>query len=194
MNIYALLAHHKKDSLCGHLYKELVTDLERRGHNVDSLYLYEHAADIPFWIPSKPQTEREQAQLAFFEQNKQRIMQADGLLIVFPIYWYSVPGILKCWIDLISTYAWEIPQRGARKANPRHSIKNAQFVSIADLPNWYLRLFTGNTAQRQLRETFKFMGVQNIAHYQIGSVHTLNTDRVDKHVSKLVTQSQKLFG
>lgn len=35
-----------------------------------------------------------------------RIDQADSLVLVYPIYWWSLPGLLKGWIDRVFANGW----------------------------------------------------------------------------------------
>lgn len=35
-----------------------------------------------------------------------RLDRADSLAFVFPMYWWSVPGLLKSWFDRVLTRAW----------------------------------------------------------------------------------------
>ncbi|MBN3340999.1 NAD(P)H-dependent oxidoreductase [Pectobacterium brasiliense] len=35
-----------------------------------------------------------------------RIDHADALVLVFPIYWWSMPGLLKGWIDRVFSNSW----------------------------------------------------------------------------------------
>jgi len=35
-----------------------------------------------------------------------RIDNADALVLVFPIYWWSMPGLLKGWIDRVFSNGW----------------------------------------------------------------------------------------
>lgn len=35
-----------------------------------------------------------------------RIDRADALVLVYPIYWWSLPGLLKGWIDRVFTNGW----------------------------------------------------------------------------------------
>ncbi len=40
------------------------------------------------------------------EIEQQRIERADTLIIVYPVYWWSMPAILKGWIDRVFTRGW----------------------------------------------------------------------------------------
>ena len=35
-----------------------------------------------------------------------RIARADALVLVYPVYWWSMPGLLKGWIDRVFTNGW----------------------------------------------------------------------------------------
>jgi NAD(P)H dehydrogenase (quinone) len=37
---------------------------------------------------------------------QKRIDRADALVLVYPVYWWSMPGLLKGWIDRVFTNGW----------------------------------------------------------------------------------------
>lgn len=37
---------------------------------------------------------------------QQRLDRADALVLVFPVYWWSMPGLLKGWIDRVFANGW----------------------------------------------------------------------------------------
>jgi len=37
---------------------------------------------------------------------QKRIDKADALVLVFPVYWWSMPALLKGWIDRVFTHGW----------------------------------------------------------------------------------------
>ncbi|MFT3800595.1 MAG: NAD(P)H-dependent oxidoreductase [Burkholderiaceae bacterium] len=44
--------------------------------------------------------------LAEVAAEHQRIDRADALVLVYPVYWWSFPGLLKGWIDRVFTQGW----------------------------------------------------------------------------------------
>lgn len=40
-----------------------------------------------------------------------RIDRADALVLVYPVYWWSMPGLLKGWIDRVFTNGWAYDER-----------------------------------------------------------------------------------
>ncbi len=192
--IYAVLANHNPSSLSSKLFAHATDHLERQGAFVDRLDLYKHHADIPFYFPHKPIEEHgipALQEFPFFHENKERFMEADYLLIVYPIYWYSTPGILKTWIDLITNFAWQ--HKGGSRAQALHKIKHALVVQSSFQPLWRRRWLDGDLERRQLSKTFDFIGIKQYTFYDIGSVHKLSPDDIEKHATSLVKQCSKQF-
>lgn len=183
--VLAILAHPNKDSLNGRFFYSTVQHLQQQGITVDVLDLYQHADRIPFYISQKQLDEND-----FFKENRELFMAADRLFIVYPVYWYAVPGILKCWIDLITNYAWKY--QGDRYAKPLHKIEKALVVNTASMSNWAKWLYTRNSASEMLKETFKWMGIKNYDFYEVGSTSKLTTAKIDAHLAKIAKKSDWL--
>lgn len=46
---------------------------------------------------------------------QQRIDRADAVILVYPVYWWSMPGQLKGWIDRVFTNGWAYQDGGDGK-------------------------------------------------------------------------------
>lgn len=69
------------------------------------------AADIAAHLREGPSPEDVVAEQA-------RIDRADALVLVYPVYWWSMPGLLKGWIDRVFSNGWaydDIPGNGTIK-------------------------------------------------------------------------------
>ncbi|MDR0259867.1 MAG: NAD(P)H-dependent oxidoreductase [Comamonas sp.] len=53
-----------------------------------------------------------------------RIDRADALVLVYPVYWWSFPGLLKGWIDRVFTNGWayDHEERGIWQRLPVHLV------------------------------------------------------------------------
>lgn len=191
MKIYAILAHHDKTSLSSSLFYSAVDALNAAGHTVDVLDLYLRANEIPFYASSKPDAIPTLHTSSFFHENKERFLAADGLIIVYPIFWYSVPGILKCWIDLITNFAWKFQKNS--KTLPLHSIKKAFIINSSMEPWWYRRFLTTNPSRRQIERTFDFMGIADYHFYEIGNAHALTEEKKLTLRDAIIKRSIKIF-
>lgn len=179
--ILAILAHHNKESLDAYLYLQTIAELEKQGHTIDVLHLYDRSKEIPFYLPVK-----DLEPYPFFLENKERFLEADALLIVFPIYCFAVPGILKCWLDLL----------GAQLETIAKSPKRPQkvfVISSSGAPGWYLRFFAHNNPRAMLSSCFRFMKIAKKKFYHVGMTGNLNEKKVSKHLSAIITQTCSFF-
>lgn len=46
-----------------------------------------------------------------------RIERCDALCLVFPVYWYGMPAMMKGWVDRVWTYGWAYDQVGDPNAS-----------------------------------------------------------------------------
>lgn len=188
MRIYAIVAHDRKNSLTQELFHSLLNYLTpKKNITLDILDLYDRANDIPFYWSDFEKL----SSYPFFQENKERFMKADRLIIAFPVYWYSTPGILKCWIDLITKFAWDYEQ--GFYAKPLHSIRKTLVISTTMSPSWYNRYILGNPAHHQLKYTFKWMGIFDQLFYEIGNTKQLTDKKFSEHIKNIYTLGDKLL-
>ncbi len=186
MRILALVAHDKPTSLTKRIFQHAIETLKQQSNcTIDVLDLYERANEIPFYSSDRAHLEAH----PFYQENKERFMQADRLLIVFPTYWYSTPGILKCWFDLINQFAWKF-QGKYQPAHPLHRIKKALAINLTITPRWYNWLFLGDPARKQVQLTLQFLGIKPTMH-TVGNSTSLTETQLKKqlqNVEKLCKQ------
>jgi NAD(P)H dehydrogenase (quinone) len=183
MRVYAILAHDKNSSLNASIFNRIIENIKSKKIDVKVVNLYDYADKIPFFIHDKEKLES----IPFFQETKENILTADRLLIVHPIYWYSVPGILKAWIDLITNYAYKYEKGLYAKA--LHKIKKAMVVNTSMAPLFYRKYLTCNTATKQLKETLKFIGINNISFYEIGNVYKMDKQKFENHIENILKVS-----
>ena len=184
MKIYAIIAHDKQDSLNHYIFNQITKYLESKNITVDKLDLYDYEKEIPFYYHNRDKLEKN----IFYKENKKRFMQADSLLFVYPVYWNSVPGILKCYLDLITNFAWKFVTGPNAKA--LHKIKKAFVISTASSQ------FPENDPMHNnsvLENMFKFINIPEYKFYGIGKVDSITKEEVEKHLEKIFDLLDKLF-
>ena len=194
MRVLAVLAHDRKDSLNAYLFNKLIEHLKAEQCEVDILDLHDRAKDIPFYSSIRDPFTGGYPLLdtnPFYQELKDRFMAADRLVIVHPVYWYSVPGILKCWIDLITNHFWRY--EGGIWATPKHKIKKMLIVHTASASWLTYKFVLANTARTTLWQTFRWFGIPKVYFYEIFSVYSQNERTVARHVNKILKLSKKLL-
>eukprot|EP01029_Cantina_marsupialis_P022765 TRINITY_DN557_c0_g1_i12.p1 TRINITY_DN557_c0_g1~~TRINITY_DN557_c0_g1_i12.p1 ORF type:complete len:243 (-),score=72.65 TRINITY_DN557_c0_g1_i12:85-813(-) len=109
-----IYAHPEKKSFCNSMKMQTIETLEKQGMEVMVSDLYEME-----WDPvSGPKNFKDQQDKEFYKQpieeahalktdsfsddikaEQEKILKADLLVFVFPLWWGSVPSIMKGWID-----------------------------------------------------------------------------------------------
>ena len=100
----------------------------------------------------------------------QRLLEARHVVVVTPVWWGSVPALLKGFFDRLL-----LPKRAYRvKANglPEGLLsgRTGRVIVTMDSPWWYLRL-AGDTTMRHVRQTtLRFCGISRVKATRIGPV------------------------
>lgn len=59
-----------------------------------------------------------------------RIDRADALVLVYPVYWWSFPGLLKGWIDRVFTQGWAYDESPDGKLEKKLNRLQVHLVAI----------------------------------------------------------------
>lgn len=148
-----VLAHPLPESFAASAAKTVVETLEAKGHTVDLLDLYAEDFD-----PRLSAAER----AAYMEPGYQptevsgiveRLKAADGLVLVFPQWWFNLPAIMKGFIDRIFVpgVAFGHDKAGGRIVPLMTNIRSFWVVTSTGSPWWVVHLYMGNPVKRILK-------------------------------------------
>lgn len=179
MKVYAIFANDNTKGTTHKIFSHAVEALKDTGHDIDILDLYQREHDLPFFRHDRAHMENQ----PFYIENKERFLQADTLLIVFPLFWYSVPGILKTWIDMINGWAYKY-QSGIH-AQPLHHIKKVIIVYSAMQDKSHLQDSLQSPVENQLLETCAFIGIPEVKIHLVDNVIKLTPEELDKHLHEI---------
>lgn len=102
MKVLVVMAHPRRDSLTGQITDAVAAGLADAGHDAEIVDLYGEGFDPLIMPPDEPDWEREDK---VYAENTQaeiaRLQRNDGIILVFPIWWWSFPAIMKGWIDRV---------------------------------------------------------------------------------------------
>ncbi|MFD6417482.1 NAD(P)H oxidoreductase [Streptomyces sp. NPDC060194] len=115
-----VIAHHRTDSLTAHTGRTAAARLEAAGYRVDLLDLHAEGFDPRMGTADQPDwSDRDKAYSDEVRAHMRRILDADAVVAVFPVYWQSVPAILKGWIDRVWNYGFAYGRSRPRLAGKR---------------------------------------------------------------------------
>ena len=105
MKILIVYAHPSSSSFCNAILQAVQSGLSEAGHEFKVADLYAENFQ-PAMI---------EADFAQFQgkplpdeilKEQERVEWSDGIVFIFPIWWWSFPAILKGWVDRVLSYGW----------------------------------------------------------------------------------------
>ena len=108
MHALIVVAHHDPQSLTHSVAAEVGAGLSASGHTFEIADLAAEGFD-PRYSAADHRVHRTRATPpADVEAEQARIDRADALVLAFPIYWWSMPALLKGWVDRVFVNGWAI--------------------------------------------------------------------------------------
>ncbi|MFB6621875.1 NAD(P)H oxidoreductase [Streptomyces sp. NPDC056374] len=115
-----VLAHPRTDSLTAQVAARLHARIEGEGGTVDVLDLYAEGFDPALRPEDEPDWEnREKVYSPEVHAHMDRVLAADDIVVVFPVWWFTPPAILKGWIDRVWNYGFAYGRSRPRLAGKR---------------------------------------------------------------------------
>ena len=107
MRILLVVAHPRRGSLTHRAAEGFARAAEAGGHQVEWADLMAEGfdpvlrlADEPDWSdPAKPWAPEVRAEMA-------RVQRNEATVLVFPVWWWSMPAVLKGWVDRVWAKDW----------------------------------------------------------------------------------------
>ncbi|MBC3258174.1 NAD(P)H-dependent oxidoreductase [Pseudomonas paralactis] len=108
MHALIVVAHHDRQSLTHGVAAQVGAGLTAAGHTFEIADLAAEGFD-PRYTAADHRVHRAHATPpADVLAEQARIERADALVIAFPIYWWSMPALLKGWVDRVFVNGWAI--------------------------------------------------------------------------------------
>lgn len=108
MHALVVVAHPDPKSLSHGIAAQIAegVSLSGAGNSIEIADLAAEAFDPRFGLADIAAHRREAPPPAEIIAEQARIDRADALVLVYPVYWWSMPGLLKGWIDRVFANGW----------------------------------------------------------------------------------------
>lgn len=181
MRFLVILAHPLKESFAAGVAATVREGLEAKGHFVDFLDLYEEDFD-----PRLTAAERGGYFSGAYDASAvspyiERLKAADGLIFVFPQWWFNVPAILKGFIDRIFVpgVAFDNDAAGGRIIPTLTNIRHFWCFTTTGSPWWIVHFYMGNPVKRQLKKGVAYFCSKSV-DFRMFSLHNMDQSRPEK--------------
>ena len=127
-------------------------------------------------------TELEPDLLASWE----KIKWAEHIVIIFPIWWGSMPAMMKGFFDRLFLPGFAFAYReNSVWWDKLLTGKSAHIITTMDTPYWYFRLVYGNPGINQLKKTIlEFCGIKPVKVTVFSPVKKMKTEVLKKYIVK----------
>ena len=105
MHILTVLDHPSPQSFSAAAAARFMSGCEAAGHTVELADLHAEGFD-PRWSMADITREGAAAAGTDIAAEQARIMRAEAICLVFPLFWWGMPAMMKGWLDRVWSYGW----------------------------------------------------------------------------------------
>ena len=179
--------HPDATSLCAALAGSHAEGLRAGGVHVELMALRELVFDPILRVgyqgqqPLEPDLQRAQ----------QLIADARHIVVVVPVWWGSMPALLKGFFDRTLERGWAFRYQSKGMPEGLLAGRSARVIVTSDSPAWYLRFVQGDPTVRSLvRSTLRFCGLKPVDLTRIGPVHKSSAEQRRRWLDQVKAQGQ----
>ncbi|WP_298263420.1 NAD(P)H-dependent oxidoreductase [uncultured Lutibacter sp.] len=124
------------------------------------------------------------------KEAQEKLKWANHIVWVYPIWWGSVPAIMKGFLDrvLLPGFAFQ-KRQNSLWWDKLFISKTSRIICTLDQPSWYYKWFYGNPNHNAMKKlTLKFIGVKSVKITTIGPIRLSK----DKFRTKWLKKVEKL--
>lgn len=121
------------------------------------------------------------------------ILWADHMVWIYPVWWGSVPAIMKGFLDRVLLPGFAFKHREGSPWWDRYLTgKTARLICTMDQPPWYYRIRYGAPSHHAIKKlTLKFCGVKKVKITSIGPIRNSKPEFRKKWISKIESLGQR---
>lgn len=175
MRLLVVHAHPVAESFQGALYRTALDALAGR-HEVRGLDLYGEGFDpvlpregrLAYHTPGQNQ--------AGLEAHIDHLRWAQGMVFVYPTWWYGLPAILKGWLDRawLPGVSFTMPEPNRPVGPLMRHVRLLGGISTYGAPWWFTRLIVGDPGRRTILRGLRPLCARRcrtfwLAHYRMDS-------------------------
>jgi len=144
MRLLVVFCHPSRKSYGAALYDRACRTLRAAGHDVRTTDLYREGFDPVLsteeWEDYLENTDRI---IAKHPGHVEDLQWAEGLVVIYPTWYYSAPAVLKGWLERVWLPGVTFEVSDAKERRPKSKLRNIRlFVGIttSGSPWWWIRL------------------------------------------------------
>jgi putative NADPH-quinone reductase len=181
MRFLVLYGHPLKDSYQSALHRCVVDSLEKAGHQVDDCDLYAEEFQPVLSRDERRDYHDTEANRAHAKKEILRLQSCQGIVTVFPTWWYGMPAILKGYFDRVWVPGVAFEVVDGRTRPLLNNIARFGVVTTYGSP-WWLNKLMGDPSKQVLMRGIRHLFPGNartlwLAKYGLDFIDTMSCER-----------------
>ncbi len=196
MNILVVYSHPVPESFNAAIRDAAVEALSRAGHSVRLLDLHAEGFDPVMGCDERRAYHTRGENEALVADQLALLREAEGLLFVYPTWWYGLPAMLKGWLDRVWVphVTFALPEDGQAIRPLMTHIRFLGIITTCGAPWWFSKLI-GEPGRRTILRGIRALCARRcrtlwLAHYKMDSSTAESRaaflERIDRRLARLV--------
>jgi NAD(P)H dehydrogenase (quinone) len=171
MQVLVIYCHPRPDSFSAALRDAAIEGLTAAGHAVELRDLHAEGFDPVLSTAQRGAYFEDKENTRGLEDHVAALRRAEGLLLVYPTWWFGMPAMLKGWLDRV----W-LPGVAFRLGGPKAlepllaNIRRIGVVTTYGSP-WWLLLWVGWPDRRMVRRGLRPLCARGCRTHWLGLTH-----------------------
>lgn len=156
MRVLLVYCHPVDSSFNAATHAAVREALVEAGHQVDDMDLYAEGFDPVLSRQDRLEYHDTSVNTQRLAGHVERLRAADAVVMVFPTWWYTMPAMLKGWLDRVwlPGVAFGLDESGVISPLLRN-IRKLGVVTTSGSPWWLVHLYLGNPLKRVIGRGLK---------------------------------------
>lgn len=161
MRFLVIYGHPVEDSYQSALHRCVVKSLAKAGHEIDDCDLYAEEFQPALSATERRDYHNTNANRVYAHKEIERVLRCQGIVMVFPTWWYGMPAILKGYVDRVWVpgVAFEVVQGCTRPL--LNNVVQFSVVTTYGSP-WWLNKLMGDPSRRVLMRGIRHLFSRNV--------------------------------
>ena len=204
MRVVVIFNHPYENSFCAAILKSVQKGLLAGSHQCDVIYLDRddfdpvmRSKDLQAFVMARTDPESaEQLLDAQVLDYKERLRDAEHLILIFPIWWELMPALMKGFVDKVIFPGIAYDQtngRGAGMVSKLKQLKGVTVITTMNTPSIIYRFVFGNAIKRALLTgTFWKIGIRNRKWISFSNVKSRTNEKRQAWLARIENDMRHL--
>lgn len=182
-NILLINGHPDKESFNYALAAAYIKGAEKSGAEIQYIHIRDLNFNPNLQFGYRKRTELEPDLL----DAQEKLKWADHIVWIYPVWWGSVPAIMKGFLDRVLLPGFAFKKReGSVWWDKYFQGKSSRIICTMDQPTWFYRLINRSPSHYAMKKlTLNFIGIKSVKITPIGPLRLSKTEFREKWLGKI---------